>query len=242
MSQRPREFEIGGVYHIVNRGVEKRKIFLKSQDYNRFILALEFLNEKENFNLWNLVTRAEQARSDLTTFKEHLDNQRRKPQRPIIELLAFTLMPNHFHLIIREIMEGGIPLFMQKLCSGYVTYFNKQCNRVGPLFQSRYKSIRIKEDIHLATVFAYVHTNPAELIEPGWKDFRVKNLKATMRYLESYKWSSYQDYIGNSTFPTVTKREFFLNLYGSEKKCRQAVEDWINYKAEKSGLDPNIFE
>lgn len=242
MPQQPREFEIGGVYHIVNRGVEKRKIFLKNQDYSRFILALEFLNEKENFNLWNLIARAERARSDLTTLKERLDNQRRKAQRPVVELLAFTLMPNHFHLIIREIMKEGIPLFMQKLCSGYVTYFNKQCNRVGPLFQSRYKSVRIKEDIQLATVFTYVHTNPAELIESGWKDFHVKNPKATMRYLENYKWSSYQDYIGNSTFPTVTNREFFLNFYGSEEKCRQAVKDWISYKAAKTELDSNIFE
>ena len=242
MPQRPREFEIGGVYHIINRGVEKRKIFLKNQDYNRFILALEFLNEKENFHLWNLVAPAEQARPDPATLKKRLDNQRKKPQHPVVELLAFTLMPNHFHLIIREIREEGIPLFMQKLCSGYVTYFNKQCNRVGPLFQSRYKSVRIKENIHLATVFTYVHTNPAELIEPGWKDFHVKNLKATMKYLENYKWSSYQDYIGNSTFPTVTSREFFLNFYGSKKKCRQALEDWIKYKAAKTELAPNTFE
>ena len=241
MSQRPREFETGGVYHIINRGVEKRKIFLKNQDYSRFILGLEFFNSEKGTRLWNLITKAE-TMSHRAAFKNKLAAQREKSQQPLIELLAFALMPNHFHLIIREIANQGISLFMQKLGTGYSTYFNKQNDRVGTLFQSRYKSVRIRNDIQLATIFAYVHTNPVELVEPGWKEFRVKNPEAAMRYLENYKWSSYRDYIGNSTFPMVTNREFFLDFYGSEKNCRRAVEDWIKYKAAKTELNPTIFE
>lgn len=240
MPRQPREFELGGIYHIVNRGVEKRKIFLKNQDYSRFILGLEFFNREDPFNLWNLISA--KAGTDLATLEGRIAIQRKKLHKPLIELLVFTLMPNHFHLIIREIVPQGISLFMRKLGSGYSTYFNKQNDRVGPLFQSRFKSVRIKNDIQLATVFTYVHTNPVELMEPGWKKFQMENAKTAMEYLENYRWSSYQDYARNPTFHTATQRDFFLNFYNGKQNCRQAVKDWITFKAAKTQLGPEIIE
>lgn len=149
-------------------------------------------------------------------------------------------MPNHYHLIVREITKGGISLFMSKL-GGYSTYFNKQYNRVGPLFQSRFKAVPIQTEIQLSNIFTYVHTNPVELYEPQWKDLKVKNKQNAINWLESYKWSSYQDYVGNSIFPTVTQRDFFLDLYGGAKECREAIEDWIEFKAENAQLDAGLF-
>jgi putative transposase len=113
MPRKPREFEIGGIYHIVNRGVEKRDIFLRPQDYSRFILALEFFNNREGINLWQLVARARTVPAQ--AIGERLREQRKKPRKRIVDLLAFCLMPNHFHLILREIIQEGISLFMRKL-------------------------------------------------------------------------------------------------------------------------------
>lgn len=160
---------------------------------------------------------------------------------PIAELLAFVLMPNHIHLIAREIIENGISKYIQKL-GGYSTYFNLQYHRMGSLFQSRFKAVHIEDDVQLNTVFSYVHTNPVELWEPKWKDGLVKNPERAIKKLEEYWASSYNDYIGKPKFPHVISREFFLDFYGSEKRCKQAVEDWIRFKAGQTEVGPGTIE
>lgn len=236
MPRQNRQFVVGEIYHIINRGVEKRKIFTKPQDYSRFILGLEFFNREVPNNLWELISKA----GTVPAF-ERIKNERENKASPIVELMAFALMPNHYHLIIREISSGGISLFMRKM-GGYSTYFNKQHNRVGPLFQSRYKAISIQTDTQLSNIFTYVHANPVELEEPKWKELKVENERNAINWLESYRWSSYRDYVGNPTFPNVTNRKFFIDLFEGEKGCRQAVYDWIKFKAGNSVSDLGVIE
>src|SRR3989338_4171854 len=100
MPRKPRKFEVGRVYHIVKRGVEKRDIFLKSQDYSRFILGLEFCNSKNPTDLWSLVGTVP------TKLRERLEEQRQRREKSLVDVLAFALMPNHIHIILREIIEG----------------------------------------------------------------------------------------------------------------------------------------
>ena len=128
MPRQQRQLIVGEMYHVLNRGVEKRKIFIKGQDYSRFILALEFFNRNAKTNLWDYVAK---VGSDPTFAR--LERERAKSIEPIVEILAFALLPNHFHLIVREIRKGGTSSFMAKL-GGYSSYFNKQYDRVGPLF------------------------------------------------------------------------------------------------------------
>lgn len=239
MPRKPREFEIGKIYHIVNRGVEQRKIFLKNQDYSRFVFALELLNDERLLNLWDILSRKNGVNS--IGIGNRLRAWRQKQKRRLVDILAFALMPNHYHLILQEIRQRGISLFMQKL-GGYSTYFNKQYNRVGPLFQSRYKAVPIKNDIQLGVVFVYVHTNPVELIEPGWKEFRVRNPASAIAHLEQYRWSSYRDFIGLSDFSPTIQQDFFLKFYGTSANCRKAIEEWIKYKAQKTALGPEVIE
>lgn len=237
MPRQPRQFEVGGIYHVFNRGVEKRKIFLKNQDYSRFILALEFFNRVDSYlDIWNLIA----PKGGPGPLLARLENERIKDFKSLVELLAFCLMPNHFHLIIREIHKGGISLFMNKM-GGYSTYFNRQYNREGPLFQGRYKTVKIESDIQLVNIFSYVHTNPVELVESEWKDLKVKDKKSALNFLETYKWSSYHDHVGNSKFPNATQRDFYLDLLGGYKGCRQNVEDWISFKAQNAELDNIIY-
>ena len=86
---------------------------------------------------------------------------------------------------------------------GYVGYFNKQYDRVGPLYQSRYKSVQVQTDEQLNVLFSYVHTNPVELVELRWKEFEVESERNAISFLETYRWSSYRDYIGNPTFSNL---------------------------------------
>ena len=238
-SRTPTEF--GEIYHLINRGVDKRRIFLKTQDYLRFVLALYFFNDHEGSDIWNKLKYEKEEIAAVLGRPDRPSPQNEDGRRRMVDLLAFALMPNHYHLIVREITEGGISAFMQKL-GGYTWYFNKQYDRVGALFQGRYKSVAVKDENQLQNVFTYVHTNPVELVEPKWKDFKVGNASTAIRFLENYKWTSYNDYIGRPKFPTVTQRDFFTEFYGGEAGCKQAVEDWISFKAKNAQLDIKNFE
>jgi len=248
MPRKPRQFEIGNVYHIINRGVDGRKIFLKDQDYSRFILSLEFFNTSDSADIWSLITRDGGGFNPPPAegrIRERLENQRKNMSESIVELLAFALMPNHYHLIIREIIDKGISLFMQKI-GGYTNYFNKQYSRNGSLFESSYRYIKAENDTKLFVDFNYVHTNPVELIEPLWKDQQVKDFDKTKEFLENYQWSSYRDYIGLPTFPNVINKKFFLEFFNNEENCKKTVEDWIKFKADnykqKELFNPRDYE
>jgi len=240
VSMRFKEFETNGIYHIFNRGVDKRKIFYNNQDYTRFILALYILNDSKNkYDIWSSLKFEKHKTLNIlksaTTGMSGLPLAIRK--QPLVEILCFAQMPNHYHLLVRQIQENGVSKFMQKIGAGYVRYFNEQNDRKGSLFEGSYKAVPIKTDRQLINIFNYIHTNPVELVEPEWKDFKVKNKKNAIDYLKNYKWSSYRDYINIPTFPVITERSFFLDLLGGEEECKKHVIDWISFKAENVELD-----
>ena len=152
-------------------------------------------------------------------------------------------MPNHFHLMVRQKVEGGITLFMRKLGTGYTNYFNQRYKRVGPLFQGRYKIIHIHHEAHFLYLPYYIHFNPLELIIPEWKDKKIKNIKEAMQFLESYRWSIFLDYIGRKNFPSITQWEFLLELFGGTKNYRKDTINWLketNLENEKEASLENI--
>jgi len=149
----------------------------------------------------------------------------------LVEILAICFMPNHIHLLVRQIKERGIVKFIQKLGTGYAGYFNRKYNRKGHLL-GKFYAVHVKNEAQLMTVFVYTHCNPLSLIESKWKEGGIKNPLKAIKFLESYKWSSYLDYIGKKNFPSVTERDFTLEVMGGEKGCRKFVKDWIKYKKE----------
>ena len=235
---KPRAFQVGGIYHIFNRGVDKREIFMKNQDYSRFILGLYFYNDADaKYSIWtNLKNRKDRTyailKPSIAVPRTAIEGEERDP---LVELLAFTLMPNHYHLIVREIKEAGISSFMHKM-GGYSKYFNNQYRRSGVLFQGPYKVVDIKDDFQLVNIFNYVHTNPIELVEPEWKNLIVRDKEKAINYLNNYRWSSYRDYIGKPTFPRVSNRDFYNEFLGNEEGCRKSIEDWIDFKVENADL------
>jgi putative transposase len=107
---------------------------------------------------------------------------------------------------------------MQKLGTGYTMYFNQKHNRVGGLFQGRFKAINIDGEVHFIHLPHYIHTNPLSLNYGG---------STSIEFLENYRWSSFPDYIGKKNFPSVTKRGFLLNVFGSEKKYKALTEELL---------------
>ena len=226
MARKPRLLKEYGIYHIINRGVEKRDIFLDRQDYSRFIIGLECFNCLESINLWSFLRLNNGHEGLQSLLKEKLQLFRSQKREPLVEILAFVLMPNHYHLIVKEIKPDGISQFLKKM-GGYSVYFNNRYNRVGPLFQSRFKSIEISDERQMGVVFNYVHANPVEIIEPGWKKFNVQDPKKATEYICKYPWSSYPDYIGKTQNPYVTQREHYLKFLQGNQGCQKSVEDWV---------------
>jgi putative transposase len=211
-------FADGHLYHVYNRGVDKRDIFLDEKDYLRFIHDLYDFNDSNPVRnvhyFFNHRTNNIEARKLLG------DHQR----DPLVEILVFTLMPNHFHLMLRQLTEKGIVKFMQKLGTGYTMYFNKKYTRVGSLFQGRFKASHIAGEDHFLHLPHYIHTNPLSLNNAN---------VSPIAFLTKYRWSSFPDYAGRMNFPSVTERNFLLDIFGGEDKYKQ-------YTAERVADDSHI--
>ena len=171
-------------YHLFSRGVEKRKIFLDKKDYDRFLALLYILNQEDHFHVSNFLNKGQ---------KNILDLYKQERGQPLVSILAYSLMPNHFHLVVQEIIEGGISTFMMKLLTACSMYFNTKYERSGSLFVHPFRSEHIGDDAYFRYLFAYVHLNCIELFEKGWKENGIKNQKRAKEFLENYRYSSYQD-------------------------------------------------
>jgi putative transposase len=169
-------------FHVFNRGVDKRKIFSNTNDYQRFVDGLYLFNR------------------DLAPSKVNLAKLERTP--PVhVRILCFCLMPNHFHLLLQALEDTGISKFMQYLGNGYTKYFNTRHERTGRLFESKYKQKAVTTTEHLLQVCRYIHLNPADLI-PSEQRSRSESLDD---FLRNYPWSSMSAYSNGQDVPCVDK-------------------------------------
>lgn len=137
-------FENGEYYHIYNRGTDKRNIFDASYDVERFLKSMEFFNSVDPIvSLYHL------------EFEEIQVEKRDK----LVEIIAYCLNPNHYHLILKQLVDNGIPEFMKRLNGGYTSYFNFKNDRAGSLFQGTYKSKHARTNDYLLRLSAYVNLN-----------------------------------------------------------------------------------
>ena len=215
----------GEIFHVINRGTDKRKIFLDDQDYFRFIHDLfEFNDINAAFNLGRFL-----KHSQLIDFRSQSVRKLRS-RKLIVEILAFCLMPNHFHLLLKQKKDNGITKFMQKLGAGYANYFNQKYERTGHLFQGKFKAINVNRQEYLEYLLYYVHFNALDLIEPGWRKGKIKDYQKVINFLKLFRWSSHLDYTGKKNFPSVTQRDFLLNILNGEKNYKESVEKWLKEK------------
>ena len=205
-------------YHIYNRGTDKRTIFLNKPDYLRFLALLYACNQNEPIRL---------GRQDWQD--RSLPEKKRKTT--LIDIGAYCLMPNHFHLLLREKSETGISLFVQKLSTAYAMYFNKKNERNGNLFQGRFKSELADKDEYLNYLFAYIHLNPIKLIEPDWKEKGIKNPDRAIKFLENYMWSSYPFYVGRRQKDPILEPEEFPNYFENFKEFGDFIKEWLDYQS-----------
>ncbi len=190
-------------YHCYNRGVDKRDVFLFERDYERFLMLLVSANDESPVHL------GDNHRG--STLEEIVEWPR---EHPLVAIGAYCLMPNHFHILLQQTSNNGVALFMQKIGTGYTMYFNKKEERTGALFGGRFKSKHVDDDRYFKRLVNYIHANPAELVEPRWKEGLIRNQKDAHVFLAEYRYSSLPDYLG-STRPeaAILNRVNMRNYY-----------------------------
>jgi len=159
-----KQYVTGGYYHVYNRGVEKRKIFQDERDYKTFLHFLRLYLEPRDPK--------PKTPAELKLLRRSLAKE--------VKLLAYCLMPNHYHLLLRQETLSGMTKLIRAVSTNYAMYFNTRYDRVGPLFQGKYKAVLIDSEEQLLHVSRYIHLNPIEVTK-RWGD---------------YSYSSFGDYIG----------------------------------------------
>lgn len=217
------------LWHVLNRGVDGRELFLEDRDYIRFVHNLYEFNDTAptdpNFGYFF---------KSMDIVSPYIEKRRRER---IVEIHGWCLMKNHYHLLLSELVENGLSLFLRKLNVGYAKSFNEKYKRVGTLFQGRTKKIHIESDAHFNYILHYIHLNPLDYL-PDAKFWRerghagIRNAKDALNYLDQYRWSSYLDYTGKKNFSSVLATSFFRDALGNY--C-DSLHEYLNDAEEDVG-------
>lgn len=211
-------FGDGEWYHCYARGIDKRRVFSSQKDYDRFLMLLYTCNSDTPVHISN-VNRSNQS----PTLSEVLQTTK---GNPLVEIGTYCLMPNHYHLLIRQSKENGLTQFMRKLGTGYTMYFNIKNNRTGPLFSGKFKANHVNTDQYLKRVAHYIHANPAELHEPKWKEGVIKDGSTLKTFLKNYRFSSLLDYEGNERLETkILNKEALVSVLDSHLNLQELLRD-----------------
>lgn len=204
------------LFHALNRGVEKRTLFINDADRARFVHDLYEFNDSSPAN-------NDRRLSSMIELRTRSFDTRDK----IVDIHGWCLMDNHYHLLLSEISEGGISRFLRKLNVGYAMYFNEKYERSGTLFQGRTKKILIDTDAHFLHILHYIHLNPLDFSKGSseWRAGRIANAKRAVEYLRKYRWSSYLDYCGVHNFPSIITTELFGDVF---KRYEHTVALYLN--------------
>ena len=203
------------LYHVFNRGVAQMPIFNDKRDYSRFTKTFIYYQ-------------AQGPKPKFSFFSP--ENNSLNLNIKIVEIVCYCLMPNHFHFLLKQKIDGGITEFISKLSNSYTKYFNIKNKRIGPLLQGEFKSVHVETNDQLLHLSRYIHLNPLV-------SYVTKNL-------DIYKWSSYQEYLGLIKINICTK-ELILDQFKSQQDYNQFIKDQEGYgkqleKIKHQLLDPQV--
>jgi len=216
-------------YHIYNRGTDKRIIFNDDFDFCRFVFQMYACNVGRPVNIFRKGV-AVPGRIILEG-GEPIKGFIVREGSPLVNILSFCLMPNHFHFILQQRAERGISKFMQKLGTAYTMYFNLRNERSGSLFQGKFKAVHIGDENFLLHLSRYIHLNPIEILQSHWKEEGIREWEKANDFLESFQWSSYPDYIGLRK-SKITDRNIFnyyFNFFSKKgvKDYKEFLISWL---------------
>lgn len=211
------------IYHAYNRGVEKRPVFTNKREYVRALDTIKLYRFADlPIRLSKFLVIPAKERDEL--FKEIVEKHKK-----LVDILAFCLMPNHFHFLLRQKQNGGVSTFVSNVTNSYTKYFNVKHQRVGALFQGIFKAVWVEDEDQLLHLSRYIHLNPVSsfLIKP--------------EALQDYTWSSYSEYLGRSN-GTICDTKTVLSFFPSIEKYMEFVMDQVSYAQELEKIKHNTLE
>lgn len=191
-------FAPGEIYHIFTRGVEKRKIFLYDADRIRFLSLLVHCLPQGPIQSFSVAQKLKR-KTEITASGEGL-----------VDILCYCLMNNHIHLLLKENVEKGISIYMQRLLTSYAMYFNRRSERSGSLFVNPFKAVVVDADDQFLHVTRYIHLNPfvAHLVEDPF----------------GYIWSSLHEYTAASQESKICHPELLRGIMGQQEYHRFVLD------------------
>lgn len=203
---------MGRIYHIFNRGVEKRLTFIDKKDLERFLQTLDYYRFKDLSLRFSF-----RKRSNLT--------RKKVIPSPMVEVLCFCLMPNHFHFLLKQLQEKGISSYLSKITNSYTKYFNSRYNRLGPLFQGTFKAVKI-EDNELTLISRHIHLNPI--------------LHHITKNLKKFTFSSYPEYLGLED--GFCQKKEIMDNFKSSQDYEKFVLDQEDYESSIKKVEKLLME
>ena len=195
-------------YHIFNRGVGKKIIFKDDRDRIRFLFLILYFQAENNFPQ---ISRIISFYVKHRVFDIDYDIKNTIIEERFVELTAFVLMSNHFHLIVKETKERGMGKYMQRVLNSYTKYFNTRYDVSGHLFEGPYKAVHVEDNEQLLHLSAYIHLNPKELSEWHKRE-------------DDFPWSSYQDYVKENRWGEILKTEIILDQFKDRREYKEFVQ------------------
>lgn len=199
---------VGEYYHVYNRENRKQEIFSDERDWVRFLFLILHMQSPAIFlNINRPVSYFVRHRK----FNISKENTEDVIKNRYVELVNFCLMPNHFHLTVREVTEGGISRYLQRVQIAYAKYLNTKHGKSGHLFQGAFKSVHVEDNEQLVHLSAYIHRNPREINE--YKDKE-----------DGYEWSSFGDYTSQNRWGGLLKKEIISEQFPDKNKYKEFVD------------------
>lgn len=212
------------VYHVINRGAGSQPIFLNQRDYLRALETIFYYQNQDLSLRYSFFLRLPKHQ------KEELLDRLKARRKFLVEIIAHCLMPNHFHLLLKQIRDDGISIFISKFSNSYTRYFNTNQKRIGSLLQGNFKAARMETDEQLIHVSRYIHLNP-------YSSYVVKNLKE----LENYPYSSLPEYL-NPKMPVRCSKEIVLHHFKNVASYKKFVFDQADYQRRLQEIKHLVLE
>jgi len=225
-------YGVGSVVHITKRGTRGMDIVRDYADHERFVQLLYYMNDSYQDTNWY------KAVESLSLFQRPSYWPDREP---LVRILAWTLMPNHFHLLAEEIIEGGISKFMQRLCGSMSSHFNAKYHERGSLFQSAFHSRTVIEDSHLRYLTFYIQVKNVLELHPGGlrRIVSKSDFNTAWQWALQYEFSSFGSYVQQKD-PSVTESDLLRSLYPNVVEFKKEAQGLLNGHIEHHQQDDTL--
>lgn len=209
------QFATGELYHIYNRAVEGREIFHR-KSYTTYFL--------ESLLVGNTTLTMDQH------WRRDRRNRKEVTASPLVEMIAMVLMPNHFHVFVRQLVDDGIPKLLQRVCNSFAKYLNKAEERKGGLFMGPYQAVHVSSDAQAQHLITYIHANPLDLGFSRWREGKISDWKKAEQRLTRYESSSLPLYLNSGTVHPLIRDlisvEFASTYHKEPGDHLKAIREW----------------